>query len=67
MSGIVATIIGLVAVPTIMAANNWDDHNRHDRRMARDFAINFLESCPPNAIYLRKEIMILIHCGMHKK
>ncbi|MCB0502398.1 MAG: DUF2723 domain-containing protein [Bacteroidetes bacterium] len=49
-SAITASIIGLIAVPTIMAANNWDDHNRHDRRMARDFAINFLESCPPNAI-----------------
>ncbi len=45
-----ATVLGMVAVPTVMAINNWDDHNRHDRRMARDFANNYLESCPPNAI-----------------
>ncbi len=49
-SAIASTILGLVAVPLIMAAGGKDDHNRHDRRMARDFATNFLESCPPNAI-----------------
>lgn len=52
--GIVAavgvTIISLIAVPYVMAKNGWDDHNRHGRAMARDFAINYLESCPPNAI-----------------
>lgn len=47
---IVATVIGLVAVPAIMGAEGWDDHNRKHRTMARDFASNFLESCPPNAI-----------------
>jgi hypothetical protein len=50
VSAIVATLIGVLAVPVIMASNGYDDHNRKDRRMARDFAINFLESCPPNAI-----------------
>lgn len=37
-------------VPYLMAKEGWDDHNRHGRYMARDFAINYLESCPPNAI-----------------
>jgi hypothetical protein len=45
-----ATSILFLGVPYIMAKEGWDDHNRHDRYMARDFAINYLESCPPNAI-----------------
>ena len=49
-SAVLATIIGLAAVPTIMGFNGFDDHNRNQRKMARDFASNFLESCPPNAI-----------------
>ncbi len=37
-------------VPYLMAKVGWDDHNRHNRFMARDFATNYLESCPQNAI-----------------
>jgi hypothetical protein len=44
------TVAGLLLVPFIMAKENYNDHNRHDRFMARDFATNYLESCPPNAI-----------------
>ena len=44
------TILGLIAVPTVMANQGWDDHNRSGRFMARDFAKDFLESCPKNAI-----------------
>jgi hypothetical protein len=44
-----ATILCLV-VPVIMVRAGWDDHNRHGRYMARDFAANYLYSCPPNAI-----------------
>ena len=44
------TLLALFAVPFIMAKENWDDHDRKDRYMARDFAKNYLESCPPNAI-----------------
>jgi hypothetical protein len=40
----------LVAVPGILAAENWDDHDRSNKYTARDFAINYLESCAPNAI-----------------
>jgi len=45
----IATIIGLI-IPTLMAAEGWDDHNRSKRTMSRDFAINYLNSCAPNAI-----------------
>lgn len=44
-----ATILCLF-VPYIMAKEGWDDHNRHGRSMSRDFASNYLESCPQNAI-----------------
>jgi hypothetical protein len=33
-----------------MASENWDDHDRSGRYMARDFAYNYLNSCEPNAI-----------------
>jgi len=42
--------LGVVLVPGIMAIENWDDHNRSGRYSARDFAVNYLESCAPNAI-----------------
>lgn len=48
-ASIVATIVGL-GIPTIMAAEGWDDHDRSSRSMSRDFAINYLNSCAPNAI-----------------
>jgi hypothetical protein len=50
VSGILATLITLVAVPGLMASQNWDDHDRSDRYTARDFGSNYLESCAPNAI-----------------
>ncbi|TKG94578.1 DUF2723 domain-containing protein [Puteibacter caeruleilacunae] len=46
----VATVLSLVLVPGLMAAENWDDHDRSGRYVARDFGRNYLESCEPNAI-----------------
>ena len=43
------TAICLV-VPGIMAFEGWDDHNRSLRTLSRDVAINYLQSCAPNAI-----------------
>lgn len=45
----VATILSL-SVPIVLAAQNWDDHNRTGRSFARDFAYNYLNTCEPNAI-----------------
>lgn len=42
--------ISFFLVPGILASENWDDHDRSNRYMARDFAKNYLESCAPNAI-----------------
>ena len=47
----VATVC-LFAVPVLMAAQEWDDHDRSNRYMARDFAKNYLESCKPNSILI---------------
>jgi hypothetical protein len=40
----------LVLVPGILAAENWDDHNRSGRYTARDIAYDYLNSCEKNAI-----------------
>lgn len=45
----VAAIICLSA-PVLLATENWDDHDRSEHTTARDYAINYLESCAPNAI-----------------
>jgi tetratricopeptide (TPR) repeat protein len=47
---IAATAVCLFAVPTIMAKEEWDDHDRSNRYIARDFAADYLNSCAPNAI-----------------
>tara|TARA_X000001036_G_scaffold342041_1_gene321500 strand:+ start:70 stop:1827 length:1758 start_codon:yes stop_codon:yes gene_type:complete len=48
-SAAIATIIAL-SVPTIMAAENWDDHDRSGRFTALEVAKNYLNSCEKNAI-----------------
>lgn len=49
-AGILATVIGLLMAPVLMARDGWDDHNRSNKFVARDLAKNYLESCAPNAI-----------------
>ena len=39
------TIICLLAVPTVMAFQNWDDHDRSGRFTARASAKSYLDSC----------------------
>lgn len=40
----------LLLVPGIMAKENWDDHDRSNRYLARDIAKAYLDSCEPDAI-----------------
>ena len=47
----VATVLCFTA-PVIMAAENWDDHNRSNRFYSVDSAKNFLSSVDKNAILL---------------
>lgn len=49
ITAIGATSLSLAA-PGIMAFEGWDDHNRSLRTLSRDVAINYLQSCAPNAI-----------------
>jgi hypothetical protein len=44
-----ATLI-TIFIPGIMAAENWDDHDRSDRYIARDFAFNYLNSCEKDGV-----------------
>ena len=50
----VATVaIGLIcflAVPCVLAANGWEEHNRSGKTSARDWAKNYLAQLPPNAV-----------------
>jgi hypothetical protein len=48
-SAIAASLLCLV-VPTIMATQNWNDHDRSNRYTTRDFAKNYLESCDKDAV-----------------
>ncbi len=47
-----AGLLCLLAVPVLMASQEWDDHDRGNKTLARDLAINYLESCAPNAIVI---------------
>jgi hypothetical protein len=49
IAGLLATLIAF-PVPTLLAHQNWDDHNRSGRYFSVDSARNFLASCEPNAI-----------------
>jgi hypothetical protein len=40
----------LLAVPSLMAFQNWDDHDRSNKYTATALAKAYLESCDPNAI-----------------
>ncbi len=50
ISAVLVSIVCLLAVPALMASQNWDDHDRSDTYTASDFAKNYLNSCAPNAI-----------------
>ncbi|MFL5747711.1 MAG: protein O-mannosyl-transferase family [Niastella sp.] len=45
----------LLAVPVLMAQQEWDDHDRSQKTLALDLAKNYLKSCPPNAILFTAE------------
>lgn len=53
MPSVPAAVIGTVlclGIPALMAAENWDDHDRSGRYTARDFAYNYLISCDENGV-----------------
>lgn len=50
MAGYAAAVVCTLAVPVIMGFQEWDDHDRSKKELARDLAKDYLESCAPNAI-----------------
>lgn len=46
----VGALVLCAVAPILMGMQGWDDHTRHGRYPARDFAIDYLESCAPNAV-----------------
>ena len=44
------SLVCLIAVPGILISQNWDDHDRSKRKTANAMALQYLESCDPNAI-----------------
>jgi len=46
----IATAVICMIAPILMANQEWDDHDRSKKTLARDDAKNYLESCAPNAI-----------------
>jgi hypothetical protein len=46
----ISFIIALLAVPVLMATEEWDDHDRSKSYTSKDYGINYLNSCDSNAI-----------------
>jgi len=46
----VITLVCIIIVPGVLAANNWDDHDRSGKYTTNSMARKYLESCAPNAI-----------------
>lgn len=44
------TCVITLLVPILMVGQEWDDHDRSKKQLARDLARDYLESCAPNAI-----------------
>ena len=51
-AAVIPSVVLLAAVPLLLIAENYDDHDRSDRYTARDIASNYLSSCDENAILL---------------
>lgn len=53
LSDVTAAVVAVASallVPIQMVGQNWDDHDRSGRTIARDVGVNYLESLQPNAI-----------------
>jgi hypothetical protein len=50
LAGYAAAGLCFLAVPVLMGSQEWDDHDRSKKTLARDIGKDYLESCPPNAI-----------------
>jgi Protein of unknown function (DUF2723) len=47
-----AAALCILAVPVLMASQEWNDHDRSHKTLARGLAVDYLQSCAPNAILI---------------
>ncbi|MBL7734816.1 MAG: DUF2723 domain-containing protein [Chitinophagaceae bacterium] len=47
-----AFLLCLIAVPVLMASQEWDDHDRSKKYLARDMGNNYMQSCEKDAILI---------------
>jgi hypothetical protein len=52
MPAIASFVLCLLAVPVLMASQEWDDHDRSKKVLARDLGIDYLESVEKNSILM---------------
>jgi hypothetical protein len=52
VGGYAAIGLSLLAVPVLMGAQEWDDHDRSKKTLARDIGKDYLESCDKNGILI---------------
>ncbi|MCR5821328.1 MAG: DUF2723 domain-containing protein [Bacteroidales bacterium] len=45
-------VLGMAGAPCLLAAENWDDHDRSEKYAARDFAKNYLGSVKENGVLI---------------
>ena len=50
MANYAAAGLCFLTVPVLMGSQEWDDHDRSKKTLARDIGKDYLESCPPNAL-----------------
>jgi hypothetical protein len=50
LTAVVVSLVCLVMVPGVLAANGWDDHDRSGRYSVLQVSADYLNSCAPNAI-----------------
>ena len=51
---VAVALVCTLAVPCVMAANGWEEHNRAGKTSARDWARNYLAQLPPNSVIVTR-------------
>ena len=52
LTAAIVAVLMSVSVPVVLASENWDDHDRSGRYVARDIGRNYLNTVPKNGIII---------------